>query len=84
MAMAERFLAAKFNKDGHKIVDHYTYAIVSDGDLMEGISGEAASIAGHQKLGKLVYLYDDNKVCLDGPTDLTFTEDIAKRYESYG
>ena len=84
MAMAERFLAAKFNKDGHKIVDHYTYAIVSDGDLMEGISGEAASIAGHQKLGKLVYLYDDNKICLDGPTDLTFTEDIAKRYESYG
>jgi len=84
MAMAERALAALFNRPGHTIVDHYTYALVSDGDLMEGLSGEAASLAGHLKLGKLVYLYDDNKITLDGPTSVTFTEDVKKRYESYG
>ncbi len=83
MAFAERFLAAKFNKSGHDIVDHYTYAIVSDGDLMEGISHEAASFAGHQKLGKIVYLYDDNNVTIDGSTDLAFTEDVGKRFEAY-
>jgi transketolase len=84
LAAAERFLAARYNKPGHTIVDHYTYAIVSDGDLMEGISGEAASLAGHLKLGKLIYLYDDNLISLDGPTSISFTEDVAKRYEAYG
>lgn len=84
MAMAERALAALFNRPGHTIVDHHTYALVSDGDLMEGLSGEAASLAGHLKLGKLVYLYDDNKISLDGPTSVTFTEDVKKRYEAYG
>jgi transketolase len=84
MAIAERFLAHRYNKPGHTIVDHYTYALVSDGDLMEGISHEGASLAGHLKLGKLIYLYDDNKISLDGPTSLAFTEDVAKRYEAYG
>jgi transketolase len=84
MAIAERFLAARYNKPGHTIVDHYTYALVSDGDMMEGISHEVASLAGHLKLGKLIYLYDDNKISLDGPTSLSFTEDVARRYEAYG
>src|SRR3712207_508638 len=84
MAMAERFLAGRYNKPGHTIVDHHTYALVSDGDLMEGISHEAASLAGHLKLGKLIWLYDDNKISLDGPTSLSFTEDVGKRFESYG
>jgi transketolase len=84
MAMAERFLAGRYNKPDHTIVDHYTYALVSDGDLMEGISHEAASLAGHLKLGKLIYLYDDNLISLDGPTSLSFSEDVAKRFESYG
>jgi transketolase len=84
MAMAERFLAGRYNRPGQTIVDHFTYALVSDGDLMEGISGEAASLAGHLKLGKLIYLWDDNKISLDGPTSMTFTEDVAKRYEAYG
>lgn len=84
MAMAERALAHQYNRPGFEIVDHFTYALVSDGDLMEGISAEAASLAGHLRLGKLIYLYDDNKICLDGPTSLTYTEDVAKRYESYG
>jgi transketolase len=84
MAMAERFLAARYNKPGHTVVDHYTYALVSDGDLMEGISHEAASLAGHLKLGKLIYLYDDNLISLDGPTSLSFSEDVAKRFEAYG
>ena len=85
MAIAERALAHRFNRPGHDIVDHFTYALVSDGDLMEGISAEAASLAGHLKLGKLVYLYDSNDVTLDGPASLTFTtEDVGKRYESYG
>ncbi len=84
MAIAERVLAERFNRPGFPVVDHYTYAIVSDGDLMEGISHEAASLAGHLGLGKLVYLYDDNDISIDGPTDLTFTEDVAVRFRAYG
>ncbi len=84
MAIAERFLANRYNRPGHTVVDHHTYALVSDGDLMEGISHEAASLAGHLKLGKLTFLYDDNKISLDGPTSLTFTEDVARRFEAYG
>ena len=84
MAIAERFLAAHFNRPGFPVVDHYTYAIVSDGDLMEGISHEAASLAGHLGLGKLIYLYDDNQISIDGSTDLAFTEDVEKRFEAYG
>jgi len=84
MAMAERFLAARFNRPGFEVVDHHTFALVSDGDLMEGISHEAASLAGHLKLGKLVYLYDSNDVSLDGPCSLAFSEDVAQRYASYG
>jgi transketolase len=83
MAMAERFLAALFNRPGHSLVDHHTYALVGDGDLMEGLSAEAASLAGHLKLGKLIYLYDDNGISLDGPTSLCFTEDVRRRYEAY-
>jgi transketolase len=84
MAMAEAFLAATFNRPGHEIVNHYTYGICSDGDLMEGVSGEAASLAGHLKLGKLIFLYDDNNISLDGDTEMAFTEDRALRYEAYG
>jgi len=84
MAIAEAHLAARFNQPGHKIIDHYTYAIVTDGDLMEGVSSEAASWAGHLKLGKLIYLYDDNHISIDGSTDLAFTEDRAARFEAYG
>ena len=83
IAMAERYLAKTFNRDQFPIIDHRTYAIVSDGDLMEGISAEAASLAGHLKLGKLLYLYDSNRISIDGSTDLAFTEDVAKRFESY-
>lgn len=84
MAMAEAFMAETFNKPGMELVDHYTYAIVSDGDLMEGISHEAASLAGHLKLRKLIYLYDSNKISIDGSTDLAFTDDSKKRFEAYG
>jgi transketolase len=85
MAIAERALAHRFNQDDLRIVDHWTYAVVSDGDLMEGISAEAASFAGHLRLGKLVYLYDSNEVTLDGPASLTFTtEDVERRYLAYG
>ena len=84
MAVAEAHLAATFNKPGHDIVDHYTWFICSDGDLMEGISHEAASYAGHQKLGKLIGFYDDNRITIDGSTDLTFSDDTAKRFEAYG
>ncbi len=84
MAMAERALANQYNQPGHDIVDHYTYALVGDGDLMEGISAEAASMAGHLKLGKLIMLYDSNDISLDGPTDLSYTEDFEARYKSYG
>jgi transketolase len=83
-AIAEAHLSAVFNTPEHGIVDHFTYAIVSDGDLMEGVSHEAASMAGHMKLGKLIYLYDDNRISIDGSTDLAFTEDVLKRFESYG
>lgn len=84
MAIAEAHLAARFNSFSKGLVDHHTYAIVSDGDLMEGVSHEAASLAGHLKLGKLIYLYDSNKITIDGSTDLAFTEDVAKRFEAYG
>jgi len=84
MAIAERKLAGLFNSHDHNLVDHYTYCLVGDGDLMEGISAEASSLAGHLKLSKLIYLYDSNDVSLDGPTSLCFTENVAKRYESYG
>lgn len=82
MAMAERHLASKFNEDNITLTDHYTYGIVSDGDLMEGISQEAASLAGHLKLGKIIYLYDDNEISIDGSTDLAFTEDVEKRFQA--
>jgi len=84
MAIAEAHLAARFNQPNHKIIDHYIYVICTDGDLMEGISSEAASWAGHLKLGKLIYLYDDNHISIDGSTDLAFTEDRAARFEAYG
>ena len=83
MALAERMLAAHFNAGGEEIVGHFTYAIVSDGDLMEGIASEAASLAGHLGLGKLIYLYDDNHVSIEGNTELAFTEDVAGRFEAY-
>ncbi len=84
LALAEAHLAAKFNKPDCKIVDHYTYAILGDGCNMEGISGEACSLAGHWGLGKLIALYDDNHISIDGSTDLAFTEDVGKRFEAYG
>ncbi len=84
MAIAEAYLAARYNRPGFDIVNHYTYGIVSDGDLMEGVAAEAASLAGHLKLGKLIYLYDDNRISLASSTDLTFTEDCAKRFDAYG
>jgi transketolase len=84
LAIAERFLAATFNRPGFPIFDHFTYAIVSDGDLMEGVSHEAASLAGHLGLGKLVYLYDDNDISIEGSTDITFTEDVPARFRAYG
>jgi len=83
-AVAEAHLAATFNRDGHAIVDHYTYFICSDGDLMEGVSHEACSFAGHFKLGKLIGFYDDNRITIDGSTELTFTDDPAKRFDAYG
>ncbi len=84
MAIAERYLGARFRDDEGSLFDHRTYGIVSDGDLMEGISSEAASLAGHMALGKLIYLYDDNRVSLEGATDLAFTEDVGARFASYG
>jgi len=84
LAMAEAYLAARYNQPGFSIIDHFTYAIVGDGDLMEGVASEAASLAGHLQLGKLIYLYDDNRVTLSAGTDITFTEDRAKRFEAYG
>jgi transketolase len=83
MAMAERHLAARFNTGDFAIVDHYTYAMCGDGDLMEGISAEAASLAGHLGLGRLTVLYDDNQISIEGPTAITFTEDVARRFEAY-
>ena len=84
MAVAEAHLAAVFNCPGHSIVDHYTYFVAGDGCMMEGISHEAASFAGHFKLGKLIGFYDDNRISIDGSTDITFTDDTAKRFEAYG
>ncbi|MDF1520046.1 MAG: transketolase [Brevefilum sp.] len=84
MAIAEAHLAAVFNRPGYTPIDHFIYSIVTDGDLMEGIASEAASLAGHLKLGKLIYFYDDNRISIDGPTSLAFTEDRAKRFEAYG
>ncbi|MEW5913213.1 MAG: transketolase [Thermodesulfobacteriota bacterium] len=84
MALAERFLAQQFNRDGFPVVDHYTYAIVSDGDLMEGVASEAASLAGTLGLGKLIYLYDDNHISIEGGTELAFTEDRLARFAAYG
>lgn len=83
-AIAEAHLAAEFNRPGYTPIDHYVYAIVTDGDLMEGVSSEAASLAGHLKLGKLIYCYDDNHITIDGSTDIAFTEDRGKRFEAYG
>ncbi|KRL74133.1 transketolase [Ligilactobacillus saerimneri] len=84
MAMAEAHLAAKYNRPGYPVMDHYTYSIVGDGDLMEGISHEAASLAGHLKLGKLIVLYDSNGISLDGPTTAAFTENVGERFKAYG
>ena len=84
MALAERYLSGTFNTDAHDIVDHYTYGIVSDGDLMEGISAEAGALAGHLGLGKLIYLYDQNCISIEGETDLAFTEDVAARFDAQG
>ncbi len=84
LALAERMLAARFNRPGFCLVDHYTYSIVSDGDLMEGISHEAASLAGHLGLGKLIYLYDDNRITIEGSTELTYSDDVTGRFEAYG
>jgi transketolase len=84
MALAEAHLAQLFNRPGHAIVEHHTYFLASDGDLMEGVSHEACSLAGHLKLGRLIGIYDDNRITIDGKTDLTFSDDTAKRFESYG
>ncbi|HEX6124308.1 MAG TPA: transketolase [Pyrinomonadaceae bacterium] len=84
MGIAQAHLSAQFNRPGHPIVDHFIYCICSDGDLMEGVSYESASLAGHLKLGNLIYLYDDNQVTIDGPTSLAFSEDVSKRFESCG
>lgn len=84
MAIAEAHLAKIFNRPGYPVVNHYVYAIVTDGDLMEGVASEAASLAGHLRLGKLIYLYDDNRITIEGPTDYAFTEDRGKRFEAYG
>ncbi|MBI5632174.1 MAG: transketolase [Nitrospirae bacterium] len=84
MAMAEKYLSDMFNKPGFPLLDYNIYGIVSDGDLMEGLSSEAASLAGHLKLGKIIYLYSDNKITIEGTTDIAFTEDVAKRFDAYG
>ncbi len=84
MAMAERYLATYFNRPGYPVVDHRTFVIASDGDMMEGVSSEAASLAGHLRLGRLIVLYDNNKISIDGPTDLAFTEDVSRRFQAYG
>lgn len=83
-AIAEAHLAAVYNRDGFPVIDHYTYGLVTDGDLMEGVASEAASLAGHLKLGKLIYLYDDNRITIDGSTELAFTEDRGARFAAYG
>ena len=84
MAMAERHLAAVYNKENYQVVDHFTYSICGDGDLMEGVSAEAASLAGHLKLGKLVVLYDSNDISLDGDLNQSFSESVENRFKAYG
>jgi len=84
MAIASKMMAARFNREGQNLIDHHIYGICSDGDLMEGVASEAASIAGHLGLDNLIYFYDDNRITIDGGTDLTFTEDRGKRFEAYG
>jgi transketolase len=84
MAIATEHLAAEFNRPGHEVISHYIYAIVTDGDLMEGVASEAASLAGHLQLGRLIYLYDDNRISIDGSTNIAFTEDRMARFEAYG
>ena len=84
MAVAERWLAEHYNRPEHEIINHYIYAIVSDGDLQEGVASEAASLAGHLRLGKLIYLYDDNGISIEGNTDITFAENVAQRFQAYG
>ncbi len=84
MAIAEAHLAARFNRPGHTVVDHNTFVIASDGDMMEGVASEVSSLAGHLGLGKLIVLYDDNEVTIDGPTDIAFSEDVVGRYDAYG
>ncbi len=83
-ALAERWLAGRFNRERHRVIDHFTYALCSDGDLMEGISHEAAAIAGHQRLGKLIWIFDDNRITIDGSTDLSTSTDQGRRFEGYG
>ncbi|MCH8207112.1 MAG: transketolase [Chloroflexi bacterium] len=84
MAVAERWLAEHYNRPGHEIIDHYVYGIVSDGDLMEGVASEAASLAGTLQLGKLIYLYDDNEISIEGDTDISFRENVGQRFKAYG
>ncbi len=84
MAMAEKHLAATYNQDGYNLVDHYTYALCGDGDLMEGVSSEAVSLAGHLKLGKMILLYDSNDITLDGELDKSFSENVGDRFKAYG
>jgi len=84
LALAERWLAKRYNRPGHEVVDHFTYALCSDGDMMEGVSHEAAAIAGHQKLGKLIWIFDDNRITIDGGTELSSSTNQAKRFEAYG
>jgi len=84
MAIARLYLGAYFNRPGHEIVDYKIYALVSDGDLMEGVASEAASLAGHLGLSPLIYIYDNNHISIEGPTELAFTEDRGKRFEAYG
>ena len=84
MAIAERLLAAQYNRPGLEIVNHRTWVFASDGDMMEGVASEASSLAGHLQLGKLTVVYDDNRITIDGPTDISFSDDVGKRYEAYG
>ncbi len=84
MAVARDFLSSVFNKEGYNLIDHYIYGICSDGDLMEGISHEAASFAGHHKLGRIIFFYDDNRITIEGKTDLTYSDNVRKRFEAYG
>ena len=84
MAIAEAHLGARLNRPGHQVVDHRTWVLCSDGDLMEGVSAEAASLAGHLELGKLVWIWDDNRITIEGGTELSFSEDVAARFRAYG